>query len=78
MVIQRAVPLVPEPGLVEVGIPIGKLKSCKFPGTDQIPAEFIKAEDETSSSEIHKIICSTWNQEELPQQWKKFYYCTNS
>jgi hypothetical protein len=41
--IHTAVPLIPEPSLVEVEIPIGKLKSYKFPGTDQIPAEFIKA-----------------------------------
>jgi hypothetical protein len=49
---------VPEPSLVEVGIAIGKLKSYKSSGTDQIPAELIKAESETLCSEIHKIICS--------------------
>jgi hypothetical protein len=43
----------PEPTLVEVEITIGKLKSYKSPGTDQIPAELIKAGDETCS-EIHK------------------------
>jgi hypothetical protein len=26
---------------------------------------------ETLSSEIHKTICSVWNKEELPQQWKE-------
>jgi hypothetical protein len=49
---------------------IGKLKSYKSPGTDQIPAELIKAGDETLYSEIHRLICSIWNKEELPQQWK--------
>jgi hypothetical protein len=53
-----AEPLVPEPSLVEVEIAIGKLKSYKSPGTDQIPAEMIKAGGENLCSEIHKLICS--------------------
>jgi hypothetical protein len=64
-----AEPLVPEPSLVEVEIAVGKLKSYKSPGTDQIPAELIKAEGETLCSAIHRLICSIWNKEELPQQW---------
>jgi hypothetical protein len=71
MDIHTAEPLVPEPSLVEVEIAIGKLRSYKSPGSDNIPAELIKAGDETLCSEIHKIICSTWNKEELPQQWKE-------
>jgi hypothetical protein len=64
--IHKAEPLVPEPSLVEVEIAIGKLKSYKSPGTDQIPAA-----GETLCSETHKIICSILNKEELPQQWKE-------
>jgi hypothetical protein len=70
MDIHTAEPLVPEPGLVEVEIAIGKLKSYICPGTDQILAELIKAGGETYS-EIHRLICSIWNKEELPQQWKE-------
>jgi hypothetical protein len=47
------------------------LKSYKIPGTDQIPAELIKAGSETLCSEKHKLIHSIWNKEELPQQWKE-------
>jgi hypothetical protein len=71
MDIHTAEPLVPEPSLVEVEIAIGKLKSYKSRGTDQIPAELIKAGGETLYSEIHRFICSIWNKEELPQQWKE-------
>jgi hypothetical protein len=71
MDIHTAEPLVPEPSLVEVEIAIGKLKSYKSPGTDQIPSELIKAGGETLCSEIHTFICSIWNKEKLPQQWKE-------
>jgi sorting nexin-29 len=71
MDIYMAEPLVPEPRLVEVEIGIGKLKSYKSPGTDQIPADLIKAGGETLYSEIHRLICCICNKEELPQQWKE-------
>jgi hypothetical protein len=71
MDIQMAEPLVPEPSLVEVEIAIGKLKSYKPLGTDQILAEVIKAQGETLCSEIHRLINSIWTKEELPQQWKE-------
>jgi hypothetical protein len=57
-----AEPLVPEPSLVEVEIAIGKLNNFKSPGTDQIPAELIKAGVETLCSEIHRLIRSTYRE----------------
>jgi hypothetical protein len=63
LAIHIAEPVVPEPSLVEVEIAIGKLKSYKFLGTDQILAELIKAGGETLCSEIHRMICSIWNKE---------------
>jgi hypothetical protein len=47
------------------------LESYKSPGNDQIPVELIKAGGKTLYSEIHTLICSIWNEEELPQQWKE-------
>jgi hypothetical protein len=63
MNICMAEPLVPESSLVKVEITIGKLKSYKSLGSDQIPAELIKAGGEK--------LCSMWNKEELPWQRKK-------
>ena len=36
-------PLVPEPSAFEVEMAVGKLKTHKSPGIDQIPAELVKA-----------------------------------
>jgi hypothetical protein len=63
--IRTAVPLVPRPNLVEVEISVRKLKSYKSPVTDHILAELIKAGGETLCSEIHKLIFSIWNKDEL-------------
>jgi hypothetical protein len=71
MDIHTAEPLVPEPSLVKVEITIGKLKSYKSPGNDNISAELIKAGSETLYSEIHTLIYPIGNKEELPQQWKE-------
>jgi hypothetical protein len=57
--------------LVGVEIGIGELKSYKYPRTDQIPVEMIKAGDETLYSEINKLICSIWNKEKIRQQLKE-------
>jgi hypothetical protein len=50
---------------------IEKLKRHKPPGIDQIPAELIKAGVRIIRSEIHKLIISIWNKEELPEEWKE-------
>ena len=64
-------PLAPETSAFEVEMAIEKLKSHKSPGIDQIPAELIKAGGKTICSEIHKLIISIWNKEELPEEWKE-------
>jgi len=69
--IHTAEPVVPEPSAFEVELAIEKLKSHKSPSNDQIPAELIKAGGRTICYEIHKLIISIWNKEELPEEWKK-------
>jgi hypothetical protein len=61
-------PLVPETSLVKVEIATGKSKRYKSLGADQIPAELVNTGGKTLHSEIHKLIHSIWNKEELPQQ----------
>ena len=59
----------PEPSAFEVELAIKKLNH-KSPGIDQIPAELIKAGCRTICGEIHKLIISMWNKEELLDEWK--------
>jgi hypothetical protein len=61
-----AQPFVPEPNASVHEVAIGKLKSYKSPGIDQIPSELIQAGGETLRSEIHKLIKLIWKKEELP------------
>jgi hypothetical protein len=69
--VHTAEPLAPYPSRLEVEIAIAKLKKYKSPGTDHIPAELIQAGGEILLSEMHKLINSVWNKEELPDQWKE-------
>ena len=64
-------PLVPEPNAFEVELSIEKIKSHKSPGIDQIPVELIKERGRTIRCQIHKLVVSIWNKEELPEEWKK-------
>jgi hypothetical protein len=50
---------------------IEKIKRPKSPAIDQISAELFKAACRTIHSEVHKLINSIWNKEELPEEWKE-------
>ena len=63
--------LLPEPSVFEFELDIEKLKSHKSPGIDQVLAELIKAGGRTIFYEIHILIISIWNKEELPEEWKE-------
>jgi hypothetical protein len=66
--IHTAHSLEPEPSAFELAIE--KLKSHKSPGINQIPSELIMAGGRTFRYEIHKLIISFWNDEELPVDWE--------
>jgi hypothetical protein len=63
--------LVLEPSAFDIEMAIEKLKRHKSPDIDEIPAEIIKAGGRTITSEICELMNSVWNNEELPEQWKK-------
>ena len=50
---------------------IETLTSHKSPGIDQIRAELFKAGGKTIHCEIHKLMISIWNKEDLPEDWKE-------
>jgi hypothetical protein len=64
---------VPEPSAFEFEFEfaIEEMKSHILPGNCQIPSELIKAGSKTIFSEIHELIISIWNKEELPEEWKE-------
>jgi hypothetical protein len=46
-------------------VAVGKLERYKMPGIDQIPVELIWTGGTTFCSEIHRLINSIFNKEEL-------------
>jgi hypothetical protein len=69
--IHTAKPLVPDPNASDDELAIEKLKSHKSPSTDQIQAELIKTGGRKICPDIHKLIISIWNKEELPEECKE-------
>jgi hypothetical protein len=69
--VHTAEPLVPGPSCLEAEIVIAKLEKYKLSGSDHILAELIHVGGQIFLSTFHKLINSTWNKEELPDQWKE-------
>jgi hypothetical protein len=65
---------VPEPSALKAEVAIGKLKSYKSPGVDQIPAEIIQAGGGTLRSEIHELVKLIGNKEFLNSGKRQFLY----
>ena len=60
-----------EPSVFEFEMSTEKLKRHKSPGIDQIPAELTKVGSRTIRTEIHTLVNSLWNMEELPEEWEE-------
>ena len=69
--IHTAEPQVPEQSAFEMEMVTETLKSHKSPGSDQIPAELIKAGDRTIGYKTHKLTIFTWNKKEMPEEWRE-------
>jgi hypothetical protein len=63
--------LVPESSTFEVDTAVEKWKRYKSLSVHQISALSIQAGGRTLHSEIHKLMNSAWNKEELLQLWKE-------
>jgi len=50
---------------------IRQLKNGKSRGVDNIPPEVIKAMDNISVNALHHIINRIWNEEQIPDDWRK-------
>ena len=59
------------PTKVEIQSAIKQMKNNKAPGPDNIPAEALKADVETSTEMLYSIISKIWEEEELPADWKE-------
>ncbi|KAI5722453.1 hypothetical protein M8J76_008557 [Diaphorina citri] len=60
-----------DPTYDEVVENIGRLKNHKSTGSDNIPAELIKYGGSLLYRELHKLILKIWQQEKIPDEWKK-------
>ena len=63
--IHTAEPLVPTPSVSEIE------SYCKAKDIDQMPEELITEGGRTIHFQIHKLIHSICNKEELPKEWKE-------
>jgi hypothetical protein len=63
-------PFVPEPSVSEFEVTIRKLKACKSPGSDQIPAELIQGKGGYCILRFVKLLFF-WNKEELSHKRKE-------
>lgn len=57
--------------LNKVKTAIHKLKNDKAPGEDSVCPEMLKAEEKDSPYILQRILQNIWNEEDIPDDWKK-------
>ena len=62
---------IPPVSFLEVKEAINSLKNNKATGSDNIPAELLKAGGEVVARKIYNLISKIWNDECLPRDWNK-------
>lgn len=55
---------------------IKQLKNGKAPGSDDIPAEALKGDVDTSAEILYPLFDKIWEEEEVPLSWKEGYIVT--
>ena len=63
------------PSYQEVTLAIRRLKNNKSPGSDGIPAEFLKAGGDVLGEHLHTVLQKIWTEEQLPPEWNKSVIC---
>lgn len=64
-----------EPSRQEITRRIHKLKNNKAPGEDNVTAELVKYGGEVMIDAIHKLICTIWETEKMPEGWSMGILC---
>lgn len=52
---------------------IKALKNGKATGPENIPAEAMKADIDTSTDMLYNLLGKIWQQEKIPEEWKEGY-----
>ena len=60
-----------DPSKGEIKKAIKTLKNNKAPGPDNIPADALKADIETSAQILYALFGKIWEVEEVPAEWKE-------
>lgn len=68
-------PYVEIPSVEEVRSAINRLKNGKAPGEDQLSPELIKKGGGALTAQVHDIVCSVWEKETMPNDWKTGVIC---
>jgi hypothetical protein len=75
MCVQTVEPYTEPPGDIDIDMSVGKLKTGKAPGHDQIPAELIIEGGRELKKVIYELILKIWEEEIIPHEWKYGIIC---